>query len=75
MIFFALTAAYFVKTRGFNPRKWQIWAQRLEGLEAIGPLVVKDAENRRGKIQWPKGEGKYDLKAKAVLDWIWVWLK
>ncbi|KAK0636733.1 amino acid permease-domain-containing protein [Bombardia bombarda] len=83
VIFFTLSAAYFLRTRGFNPRNWHRLAQKLHGLDAIGPIVAVDPQpcqfcgqrHRRGRLSFPDGDGNHKQKAKAVLEWIWVWLK
>lgn len=85
-IFLFLSAAYFFKTRGFNPGRWYIRAERLAGLEAVGPVVVPDPSeraackhcgmrHRRGTLAWPRGEGLGKQKTMAILEWVWAWLK
>ncbi|KAJ2891124.1 uncharacterized protein MKZ38_000911 [Zalerion maritima] len=83
-IFLALTAAYYVKTRGF---KLNVRAARLNGLEAIGPVVVPDPKtrpacdtcglrHRRGRIpDMPAGRFTKKQAAYALLEWVWVWMK
>ncbi|KAK3983867.1 amino acid permease-domain-containing protein [Cladorrhinum sp. PSN332] len=85
-IFLLLSAAYFVKTRGFSPSRWYIRAEKLSGLEAVGPVVVPDPnsrdpcrncgmKHRRGALAWPKGQGTGQQKTMAILEWVWAWLK
>jgi len=85
-VFVALSVAYFLSTRGFNPSKWHVRAIGFTGLEAIGPIVVADPNSRdpckvchqrhrRGVLVLPKEKGAAPQKAKAVLEWIWAWLK
>ncbi|KAK0715434.1 amino acid permease-domain-containing protein [Lasiosphaeris hirsuta] len=87
-IFIVLTAAYFFKTRGFDPAGWHIRAERFDGLGSIGPVVVSDPHDprrpacsicgmahRRGQIVWPEGRGHYGQKSLAVVEWVWTWMK
>jgi hypothetical protein len=85
-VFVLLTAAYFFSTRGFNPSNWHIRAIGFSGLEAIGPIVVADPNegdpckfcrqrHRRGVLAFPKEDGITYNKTKAILEWIWAWLK
>jgi hypothetical protein len=86
LLFIVLAAAYFFKTRGFNPSNWHVRANRLVGLEAVGPIVVSNPNtrdpckfcgqrHRRGVLVLPKEKGITVGKGKAVLEWIWTWLK
>jgi len=86
LIFLVLAALYFLKTRGLNPSSWHINASKLAGLEAVGPLVVADPnsrepckfcgmKHRRGVLVFPKEKGVSARKGRAVLEWIWTWLK
>ncbi|KAM7185596.1 Amino acid permease domain containing protein [Naviculisporaceae sp. PSN 640] len=85
-IFLFLSGAYFVKTRGFRPSGWHRRAQKLAGLEAIGPVLATDPyskppcktcgmRHRRGRLVLPRREGANKQKAVAILEWLWVWLK
>ncbi|KAK4169809.1 amino acid permease-domain-containing protein [Cladorrhinum sp. PSN259] len=85
-IFLFLSGAYFVKTRGFRPSRWYRRAEKLSGLEAVGPVVVPDPssrdpcpncgmKHRRGALAWPKGRGTGQQKMMAILEWVWAWLK
>ena len=85
-IFLAISGAYFVKTRGFRPSRWHRRAQGLAGLEAIGPILATDPNSmppcsvcgqrhRRGRLVLPRREGATKQKARAILEWIWVWVK
>ncbi|KAK3312521.1 amino acid permease-domain-containing protein [Apodospora peruviana] len=86
VMFLVISGAYFLKTRGFNPSQWHRRAQKLTGLEAIGPVVAADPNSqlpckvcgmrhRRGRLVLPDGEGQHKQKAMAILEWIWVWLR
>jgi amino acid transporter len=86
LIFLVLAVLYFFKTRGFRPSSWHINASKLAGLEAVGPLVVVDPnsrepcqfcgmKHRRGVLVLPKEKGLSMRKGRAVLEWMWTWLK
>ncbi|KAK3324465.1 amino acid permease-domain-containing protein [Cercophora scortea] len=86
LIFIVLSTAYFFKSRGFNPANWHRRAQKLAGLEAIGPVVAAHPNHRdpckhcgmrhrRGRLVLPDGPGRHKQKTVAVLEWIWTWLK
>jgi len=85
-IFFMISGAYFVSSRGWRPSRWHQQAEKLYGLEAIGPIVVADpnqrepceycgVRHRRGQFAWPRGKGMHKQKAWAITEWIWAWLK
>jgi hypothetical protein len=78
--------AYFVKTRGFNPRNWRLRANKLIGLELVGPIAVDGArlnnacdfchgKHRTGHLAFPDKEILTQNNAKALVEWIWVWMK
>jgi len=86
--FITLSAAYFLKTRGFNPANWHRRAPGLAGLESVGPIVVQDhnqrepcsfchMRHRRGRLVLTKEKGPEAnaQKARAILEWVWTWLK
>ncbi|KAM7188480.1 Amino acid permease domain containing protein [Rhypophila sp. PSN 637] len=85
-IFLVISAAYFVKTRGFRPSGWHRRAQKLAGLEAIGPVLATDPysippcqacgmRHRRGRLVLLRKEGVTKQKGIAILEWLWVWVK
>ncbi|KAK4445450.1 amino acid permease-domain-containing protein [Podospora aff. communis PSN243] len=86
LLFIVLATLYFFKTRGFRVSNWHINATKLAGLEAVGPLVVVDPnsrepckfcgmKHRRGVLVLPKENGFSKRKARAVLEWVWTWMK
>ncbi|KAF2702785.1 amino acid transporter [Pleomassaria siparia CBS 279.74] len=86
VLFLLLTLGYFVKDRGFSPRNWGFLAVKLHGLEAVGPIVVSanvlaepcafcGAKHRRGHLRFPD-KAMFTLgNFRALMEWIWVWLK
>lgn len=86
LLFFILAALYFLKTRGFRPSSWHINTSKLAGLEAVGPIAVLDPnsrepcqfcgmKHRRGVLVLPKENELSMRKERAVLEWMWTWLK
>lgn len=86
VLFLVLTLAYYVKDRGFSPTNWKTLAVKLVGLESVGPIVVNaestsqpcafcGAKHRRGHLRFPDKRLFTSRNFKAVVEWIWVWLK
>ncbi|KAF2463996.1 uncharacterized protein BDR25DRAFT_272286 [Lindgomyces ingoldianus] len=86
VLFIAISLAYFVKDRGFSPRNWRVLALKLSGLESVGPIVVVSdsvlkpcdfcgARHRRGHLHFPDKILFSKNNARALVEWIWTWLK
>ncbi|KAF2177156.1 hypothetical protein K469DRAFT_733062 [Zopfia rhizophila CBS 207.26] len=86
VIFIVLSLAYFIKDRGFSPRNWKVFAIKLVGLEIVGPIVVASenitepckfcrARHRRGHLRFPDKQMFTWNNGRAVVEWIWTWLK
>lgn len=86
ILFLVLTVAYYFKDRGFSPSNWRTLAVKLVGLESVGPIVVNadsiskpcafcGARHRRGHLRFPDKEVLTTRNFKAMIEWIWVWLK
>lgn len=71
--FFALTAAYHVKSDGWNPLKWRRNASMQ--IQRPPPKVVVPGR-RRGALELPNPKVTWtEENVKAFVNWIWVWLK
>ena len=82
-VFISLIVVYFLKTRGLRPSRWEVRAMGLTNLEAFGPVRVAAPErcgichkkHRVDRVRWPKGKGLTLERARAVAEWIWIWLR
>ena len=45
------------------------------GNSESGAELSRPPLHRRGKLAWPKGKGKRRGKMRAIVEWLWVWLK
>ena len=72
--FFALVAAYHVKTDGWNPLKWKRSASNQ--IHRPPPKVVVPGR-RRGYLHYPNPKAPMweTDNAKAIVNFIWGWLK
>ncbi|OCK99929.1 uncharacterized protein K441DRAFT_652205 [Cenococcum geophilum 1.58] len=73
IVFFALVAAYHVKSDGWNPLKWKRSASMQ--LARPQPMVVAPGR-RRGQLVFPNRK-KYlsEENFKAFGEWVWCWMK
>ena len=73
IVFFALVAAYHVKSDGWNPLKWRRSASMQ--LARPQPMVVAPGR-RRGQLVFPNHKNYWsEENFKAVGEWVWCWLK
>jgi amino acid transporter len=72
--FFALVAAYHIKSDGWNPLKWRRNASMQ--LQRPPPKVVCPGR-RRGQLEIPNPKRAIwdGENAKALLTFLWSWLK
>jgi hypothetical protein len=73
---------FYVKINGFKPSRWRRNANMMKGLT---PVVVNAGSarpacdfcgvpHRRGKLAL-KDKGVTVRNGKALLEWVWIWLK
>ncbi|OCL15268.1 hypothetical protein AOQ84DRAFT_411865 [Glonium stellatum] len=73
IVFFALIAAYHVKSDGWNPLKWRRAASMQ--LARPPPMVVAPGR-RRGQLIFPNRKKCWsEENFKALMEWVWCWLK
>jgi len=74
VVFFALVAAYHVKSDGWNPLKWRRNASMQ--IQRPPPKVVVPGR-RRGQLVFPNPKRTIwdEENAKAMVLFIWGWLK
>jgi amino acid transporter len=86
VLFFVITIAYFIKDRGFHPRNWRKLTVNFIGLESVGPIAVSkeviaehckfcDAKHKRGHLKLPDRNLFTRRNSRALVEWVWVWLK
>jgi hypothetical protein len=68
------------------PRNWRVRANMLFGLESVGPIAVDSekltlpcdfcgAKHRRGHLVFPDANLITSGNMRALIEWIWVWMK
>ncbi|KAN0079641.1 Amino acid permease/ SLC12A domain containing protein [Elaphomyces granulatus] len=71
--FIILVMLYHIKSDGLNPLRWRLSASM--EIQRPPPKVVV-AARRRGVLHLPDQKQLFtEENAKAIIDWVWVWVK